>query len=103
MKTLINSITEKSADFKQNIEDIFDPLILRMVKTILNEVMKIERTEWIGCGRYERNPQRRDYCNGFHDKDIISKYGKITLSVPETRKGFFPTIFRKICSSYYYI
>ena len=95
MKTLLRSITEKPDDFKQNIEDIFDPLIVSLVKSVLNEVMKIERTEWIGCGRYERNPNRRDSSNGFHDKDIICKYGTITLSVPETRKGFFPSILQK--------
>ena len=95
MKTLLRSITEKPAEFKQNIEDYFEPLILNLVKSVLNEAMIIERNEWIGVGRYERNSKRKDYSNGFHNKDIVCKYGRISLSVPETRKGFYPSILQK--------
>lgn len=59
---------------------------------LLNEAMKIERAEVIGAGHYERSENRRGYANGFKDKSVKTRLGKLQLKVPQTRDvEFYPS------------
>jgi transposase-like protein len=54
--------------------------------------MKIERAEVLGAGPYERSEARRGYANGFKDKTVNSRLGKLQLKVPQTRDvEFYPS------------
>jgi transposase-like protein len=62
------------------------------VQILLNESMKLERTEYIGAQPYQRTDQRRSYANGFKPKRVNSRLGKLELKVPQTRDGnFYPS------------
>ena len=62
------------------------------VQILLNEAMKLERTEYIGAEPYQRTDQRRSYANGFKPKTVNSRLGKLELKVPQTRDGnFYPS------------
>jgi len=62
------------------------------IEILLNEAMKIERAEVLGAGPYERSTQRRGYANGFKDKTVNSRLGKLQLKVPQTRDvEFYPS------------
>lgn len=62
------------------------------VQILLNESMKLERTEYIGAQPYQRTDQRRSYANGFKPKTVNSRLGKLELKVPQTRDGnFYPS------------
>lgn len=62
------------------------------MQILLNEAMRLERSEYIGAEPYERTEQRRSYSNGFKDKTLDSRQGKHALKVPQTRDGdFYPS------------
>jgi putative transposase len=62
------------------------------MQILFNEAMRLERSEYIGAEPYERTEQRRSYANGFKDKTVNSRLGKLELKVPQTRDGdFYPS------------
>ena len=90
--------------FNLNIEDLkdtvinseLDAVVKASVVLVLNSVMENERDEYLMAGAYERTAERRDYRNGYYERDLLISSGKITLKVPRTRNGEFnPSIFEK--------
>lgn len=78
----------------QSAEDIQDALKDLLGDTI-KEMMEVEMDEHLGYESYERseNPNSR---NGYKQKQIRSKYGETTLSVPQDRDSTFePKIVKK--------
>jgi putative transposase len=66
------------------------------VVLVLNSVMEKERDDYLQAGTYERTSDRRDYRNGYYERELLLSIGKISLKVPRTRNGeFSPTIFEK--------
>lgn len=62
------------------------------MQILFNEAMKLERTEFLHAEPYQRTDERRDYANGFKDKTVNSRLGKLELRVPQTRdSGFYPS------------
>jgi transposase-like protein len=62
------------------------------VRLMLNEAMKIERSQAIGAGPYERSERRQGYSNGFKAKTVETRLGPLTLQVPQTRGvDFYPS------------
>lgn len=73
-----------------------DSVVKASVVLVLNTVMEKERDEYLNAGSYERTTERRDYRNGYYERDLIMSMGRITLRVPRTRNGdFSPSIFEK--------
>ena len=63
------------------------------VQILLNEAMKLERTDYMGAEPYQRTDQRRSYANGFKSKTVNSRLGKLDLQVPQTRDSeFYPSV-----------
>ena len=58
----------------------------RAVEILLNEAMKLERSEFLGAGPYERNAQRQGYANGFKPKRVKTRVGELQLAVPKARE-----------------
>ena len=49
-----------------------------------------ERDRYSGAGRYERDTkQRRDYRNGYYERDFLTRFGSIRLRIARTRKKNF--------------
>ena len=58
---------------------------------LLNEAMKVERTEVLGAEPYERTMERTGYANGFKPKTLQTRMGAITLEIPQVRGiSFYP-------------
>ena len=55
------------------------------VEILLNEAMKLERSEFLRAGPYERNAERQGYANGFKPKRVKTRVGELVLAVPKTR------------------
>lgn len=73
-----------------------DTVVKASVILVLNSVMEKERDDYLQAGAYERTSNRRDYRNGYYDRDLLLNIGKITLKVPRTRTGeFSPSVFEK--------
>ncbi|MEH7307869.1 IS256 family transposase [Neobacillus drentensis] len=85
--------------FNLNIDDLkdsvmnsdIDAVIKASIVLVLNSVMENERDEYLQAGAYERSIERRDYRNGYYERDLILSIGKITLRVPRTHNGEFST------------
>jgi len=62
-----------------------------VLEKLMNELMKLEREEVIGASHYERTEDRKGYCNGFKNKTLLTRSGKLELQVPQTRGiAFYP-------------
>ncbi len=62
------------------------------LQILLNEAMKLERNEYLGAEPYQRTEERRSHANGFKDKTVNSRIGKLQLKVPQTRDSeFYPS------------
>ena len=73
--------------FNLNIDDLkdsvmnsnIDAVIKASIVLVLNSFMEKERDEYLQAGSYERSTDRRDYRNGYYERDLLLSIGKITL------------------------
>jgi len=58
---------------------------------LLNSAMVAERSEYLGAAPYERSSERIGYANGYKDKTLKTRLGRMSLKVPQTRDSeFYP-------------
>ena len=59
--------------------------------------MQVERQQALGAAPYERSEERKGHANGYKDKTLLSRVGKIGLKVPQVRGelAFYPTSIEK--------
>ncbi len=63
----------------------------RALQILVNETMKIERSETLRAAPYERTCERQGHANGFKPKTLNTRIGKLELQVPQTRGvEFYP-------------
>lgn len=65
------------------------------IRILVNEAMKLERTEFLGARPHERSESRRGYANGFKPRSITTRVGSIDFDVPQVRdvedgESFYP-------------
>lgn len=73
-----------------------DMVIKSAIVLVLNEFMEKERDDYLQAAPYERAVERRDYRNGYYERELIMSVGTLTLRVPRTRNGeFSTTVFEK--------
>jgi putative transposase len=77
----------KESVMNSNIESVLKASIV----LVLNEYMEKERDEHLQAGAYERTKARRDYRNGYYERELLISVGKVMLKVPRTRSGEFST------------
>lgn len=66
------------------------------MQILFNEAMLIERSRYLGASPYERSDTRQDYANGFKPKQLKTKLGELSLSVPQVRScEFYPSFLDK--------
>ena len=66
------------------------------LQLLLNEAMKLERSEFLGARPFERTPARRGQSNGFKPKTVQTRIGPLELRVPQTRQGeFYPSVLER--------
>lgn len=67
------------------------------VRIILNEAMRLERSQVLRAAPYERTDQRLGHANGFKAKTVDTRLGEMELKVPQVRGGveFYPSALEK--------
>jgi putative transposase len=66
------------------------------IETLMNEAMKLQRSDALGALPYQRTADRRGHANGFKSKTVNSRLGKLQLQVPQTRGvEFYPTVLER--------
>jgi len=58
---------------------------------ILNAILEKEFETFIGAGRHERNEDRKDYRNGYKERQLKTTLGQLNLLRPYARHGHFET------------
>lgn len=62
-----------------------------LIRVVINATMQAEREKYLGAAPYERTESRRGYANGYKNKTVPTRVGRITFEVPQTRDdGFHP-------------
>jgi putative transposase len=56
-----------------------------VIRVLLNEAMKLERSAFLGARPHERTETRRGHANGFKPKSVATRVGKVTVRVPQVR------------------
>ena len=64
---------------------------------VLNEAMRIERSRVLRAAPWERTEQRQGYANGYKDKSLDTRIGKLQLNIPQVRGNvsFYPSSLEK--------
>jgi transposase-like protein len=63
------------------------------MRVMLNEAMRIERSQVLEAAPYQRTEKRRGYANGFKPKTVSTRLGELALEVPQVRGEveFYPS------------
>lgn len=91
-----NENKEDSSAVQHILESGLDGLA-EALRIIINEAMRIERSKALQAQPYERTDQRQGHSNGFKDKSVATRIGKIRFSVPQVRGDvdFYPSALEK--------
>jgi len=62
-----------------------------VAEAVLQMLMEADVDGLIGAGRYERSGERTTWRNGFRDRSLDTRLGKLQLRIPKLRQGaYFP-------------
>jgi transposase-like protein len=62
-----------------------------VAEAVLQLLMEADVDGLIGAGRYERSGERTTWRNGFRDRNLDTRLGKLQLRIPKLRQGnYFP-------------
>lgn len=56
-----------------------------LMECMLNQFLQAESEEKLGAKDYERSEERTDYRNGTRERQLVTRIGKLTLTVPRHR------------------
>ena len=65
--------------------------LAKLVETVLNQILQAQVSEALGAERHERSEDRVGYRNGSRIRTLYTRVGPVTLQVPQTRDGGFPS------------
>jgi transposase-like protein len=63
-----------------------------LLRDLLNEILEEEASEQAGAERYERNEERRNRRNGYKQRSLVTRYGRVELDKPQLRDAPFETM-----------
>src|SRR5579864_1222342 len=67
-----------------------------LFRVLVNAAMLLERQRFLKAEPFERTPERVAHANGFKDKTLATRLGKITFAIPQVREGgFYPESLEK--------
>lgn len=55
------------------------------IRILLNEAMRLERSDYLQAGPHERSREHQGYANGFKRKSVKTRIGNLQFQVPKTR------------------
>ena len=73
------------------LSDAKDAGMVKLLESVLNQVLSAQATEQLKAERYQRVEERLGYRNGTYPHTLTTRVGTITLRVPRLRNGKFST------------
>ncbi len=86
------NITLDQEEILQLLSEDRDGAFRKLLQESLNSVMKVESREQLKASPYERTEERTDSRNGFRERELTTRIGKIELNVPRHRNKPFKTM-----------
>jgi putative transposase len=86
------NITLNQEEILQLLSKDRDEAFRELLTNSLNSILKAESLEQLKASPYERSEERTDSRNGFRNRDLNTRIGRITLSVPRHRNQPFKTM-----------
>lgn len=78
------------------IRELFQEKLRLNIRYTLVTILEEEVENFIQAALYQRTPQRKDYRNGYYERDLVTTAGEIeNLRVPRTRNGFRTELFER--------
>jgi putative transposase len=71
------------------------------MRLMLNEAMRIERSQALEARPYRRTESRRGYANGFKAKTLNTRIGELALQIPQCEGmwSFIPRLWSAACEA----
>jgi transposase-like protein len=74
----------------------FEEVMPQIMEIVLNSAMRSERESYLKVAPYERSEQRLDMANGYKPKTVKTRFGELSLQIPQTRATeFYPSCLEK--------
>ena len=95
------NITLNQEEILQLLSSDRDTAFAKLLQDSLNSILRAESTEQLKAEPYERTEDRTGSRNGFRERPLTTRIGKITLKVPKHRGGeaFKTFVFDNYCRS----
>lgn len=87
--TLVQQLRQQLEELKE--ADEGRDWLRELVEWVLQQLLELEFTEFLGAQPYERSESRRGYRNGHRQRELHTRVGTLTLRVPRDREGQFST------------
>ena len=88
--------TLSKAERQATIHELFQERLRLNIRHTLIAVLEEEVNNFIQAGLYQRTTERKDYRNGYYERDLTTTAGEVEdLSIPRTRKGFRTELFER--------
>ncbi len=88
--------TMPEAERQATIHELFQERMRLNIRHTLITVLEEEVDNFIQAALYQRTPERKDYRNGYYERDLVTTAGEVEdLPVPRTRKGFRTELFER--------
>jgi len=85
-----------SAERQATIHELLAQKMQLAIQETFIAVLEDEVEGFIQAALYQRTPERRDYRNGYYERDLVTNMGTIEdLPVPRTRGGFRTQLFER--------
>lgn len=77
----------------EDVQGLFssDQGVALLLEKVANQVLKLQASEQIGAGRYERTESRQGYRAGYRSRMLRTRIGRLELLIPRVRDGRFDT------------
>ena len=91
----VTPITEQFQHFVEHVKESFwgdwNGKAQAAMKQLLEEESRRQRDRYVCCEAYERGEKRRDYRNGYYERDFVTRFGTLRLRIARTRgRSFLP-------------
>jgi len=96
----VTPISEHFQHFVQELKESFwgdlQGEVQRAAKRFLEGLSQRQRDRYMVSPRYGRQQPRRDYRNGYYERDFVTRFGTLRLRIARSRqRGFLPAVMAK--------
>jgi putative transposase len=96
----VTPITEQFQHFVSELKESFWGDLQGQVQQSMGRLFELlserQRDLYMVSPRHSRHQPRRDYRNGYYERDFVTRFGTLRLRIARTRKrGFLPAVLKK--------